>query len=169
MDETYIKLFAEHQRTIYALIRSFCRRPQDADDIFQETCLVAWRKRAEFQPGSNFLAWVGSIARFETLAHARREGRSCLIFDESLLETLAEHAVAQAAGADARLRALRCCLEALSASHRELIERRYASFASVKSIAAQVGRSANSVSVTLHAIRQKLLDYIERRIAAEEP
>lgn len=167
MDEAFIKLFAEHQRAVYALIRSFCLRPQDADDIFQETFLVAWRKRDEFQPGSNFFAWAASIARFEALAHARREGRRSLLFDESLLEALADHAVAQEGEAGARLHALRRCLETLSASHRELIERRYATGASVKAIAAQIGRSANSVSVTLHAVRQKLLDCIERRIAAE--
>lgn len=79
MDDAFAKLFAEHQRAIYALIRAFCRRPQDADDIFQETFVVVWRKREEFQPGTNFLAWAASIARYEALAYAKRQSRGGIV------------------------------------------------------------------------------------------
>lgn len=167
MDDAFAKLFAEHQRAIYALIRTFCRWPQDADDIFQETFVVVWRKREEFQPGTNFLAWAASIARYEALAHAKRHGRAGLLFDDGLLEQLAEQAVVHAEGANDRLDALRRCLKLLSSRHRALIEQRYATGGSVKAIAAQAGRSVNSVSVMLHTLRQQLLKCIEHRLAEE--
>ena len=167
VDEVFIKLFAEHQRAIYALIRAFCRRPHDADDVFQETFVVVWRKREEFQMGSNFFAWVASIARYEALAYAKRQGRGELLFDEDLLAQLAEQAVVRAEGASDRLDALRHCLESLSSRHRELIEQRYAAGGSVKALAEHAGRSVNSVSVMLHSLRQRLLECIEHRLAGE--
>ena len=162
-----MKLFARHQRAIYALIRSFCLRPQDADDIFQETFMVAWRKREEFEPGSNFLAWVAAIARFEALAHARHEGRESVLFDDAVLEVLTAHTASRNETPSDRLQALRSCLETLSDNQRTLIKQRYATGGTVKELASQLGRSANSMSVTLHAIRRKLLDCIDRKLAGE--
>jgi len=167
VDETFIKLFVRHQRALYAFIRAVCRRPQDADDIFQETFVVVWQKRGEFQTGSNFFAWAATIARYEVLASARRQGRAELLFDDGLIEQLADQAVVQAGAGSDRLEALRHCLESLSSRHRELIEQRYAAGGSVKSFAERAGRSVNSVSVMLHSLRRKLLQCVERRLAGE--
>lgn len=89
------------------------------------------------------------------------------MFDDGLLEQLAEQTVVHAKRANERLDALRQCLKLLSSRHRALIEQRYATGGSVKAIAEQAGRSVNSVSVTLHALRQKLLECIEHKVAGE--
>ena len=165
MEEAFIKQFAEHQRKIYAIVRSMCQRPQDADDVFQETVVVLWRKREQFEPETNFVAWAAAIARLEALAFSRKQGRRVLVFDEELTSQIAIHA-AEKNPAQPRLDALRQCMQSLPQKNRALVEERYAGD-SVKDLAQRLNRSVNSISVTLHTIRRKLLECIERRLAGE--
>ncbi len=165
MDETFVNLYSKHQRTLHSLIRTLCRSPEDTDDIFQNTTIVLWRKFDDFEPGTNFLAWAASIARYEVLDFAKRKGRSALLFDSELIAQITERAATHAENADSRLQALRTCLHKLSEGHRDLLERRYATSGSVNEIASELDRSANSVSVTLHTIRRQLLHCIDKQMA----
>lgn len=166
----FVELFARHQRTIYAYVRTLTGRPQDADDVFQDVTLVLWKKRGEFAVGTSFLAWACRVAFFEVLAFAKRRQRGGLVcFDETLLADLAVHAAERAHVASERLTALRECMDRLPDRSRELIERRYAPGGNVKRLADEIGRTANSLSVTLHNIRRSLLECIERKTAGGEP
>jgi RNA polymerase sigma-70 factor (ECF subfamily) len=43
-----------------------------ADDVLQESAMIALGKLAQFDPDTNFTAWMGRIVRFVALNHARR-------------------------------------------------------------------------------------------------
>ena len=47
-----------------------------ADDVLQEAAMVALGKLEQFDPRSNFTAWMGQIVRFVALNHARRKHRT---------------------------------------------------------------------------------------------
>lgn len=163
--EQFVTLFTRHQRVIYAYILSLAPSAQDADDIFQETNLVLWRKSDQFEPGSNFTAWACRIAYFEVLSHFKRNRRDKLRFDHALLSTLADEAIERAEQTGDRLSALRDCLGSLPDRSRDLVVRRYSPGATVEALAEQLGRTANSVSVSLHRVRRALLRCIEQRIS----
>jgi len=44
----------------------------EADDILQEAALVALKKLDQFQPGTNFNAWMGQVVRFTALNSIRK-------------------------------------------------------------------------------------------------
>ncbi|MCI0363964.1 MAG: sigma-70 family RNA polymerase sigma factor [Phycisphaerales bacterium] len=46
-----------------------------ADDVLQEAAIVALAKLDQFDPNSNFMAWMGRIVRFIALNHARRQAK----------------------------------------------------------------------------------------------
>lgn len=46
-----------------------------ADDIVQEAAVVALGKLDQFQPGTNFTAWMGQMVRYVALNQGRRERR----------------------------------------------------------------------------------------------
>ncbi len=58
----FIRLFAQHERTIYAHILALLGDAEATQDVFQETCVVLWEKFAEFQAGTHFGAWARKIA-----------------------------------------------------------------------------------------------------------
>lgn len=44
-----------------------------AEDVLQEAAIRAMGKLDQFSPGTNFKAWMGRIARFVAMNHARKE------------------------------------------------------------------------------------------------
>lgn len=62
--ETFVQLLSRHEQSLRALVFTLLPEMQLADEVIQESCLVLWRKFAEFEPNSDFLAWVCTVARF---------------------------------------------------------------------------------------------------------
>ena len=59
---------------LYGTALRLTRRPQDAEDLVQETYLKAFRASAQFQRGTNLKAWLFRILRntFLSLVRHRR-------------------------------------------------------------------------------------------------
>ena len=66
------------------------------------------------------------------------------------------------------MRALHACMERLSESDRRLLEMRYWEPKTVVEIAAELGRTPQSVCNSLNRIRAQLMDCVERTLSAEE-
>ena len=46
-----------------------------ADDVLQESAIVALKKLDQYRPGTNFTGWMSSVVRFVALNQARKERR----------------------------------------------------------------------------------------------
>jgi RNA polymerase sigma-70 factor (ECF subfamily) len=101
------------------------------------------------------------------MKHYERAGRASTPFDSTVLEKLAVEAVETAARPMMPLEVLESCLGKLSDADRMLIRRRYEPGSSVKELALDFGRSANSLSKSLGRIRRALLECIQRKLAGE--
>jgi RNA polymerase sigma-70 factor (ECF subfamily) len=166
-DEVMVGLIAQAQRRLYAFILTLVRREADADDVLQETNAVLWRKRAIFQRESDFMAWAFEIARFQVLAWRGRQARGADLFEPALLAEIAATALAESVEYSRRENALAGCLKKLPENQRGLILRRYQPRVAVKSMAAEMGKSAKALSESLRRIRDTLRECVERALAAE--
>lgn len=162
----FITQLTAAQASLWAYVFSLLPEHGQAHDVLQETNLTLWRKAAEFQPGTSFLAWACQVAYFHVLSHRRRVRRDRLVFDEEVLAYLAERQADRAAELGDRLAALRGCLEKLPPPSRKLLEQRYAPGGSVKDLAESDGRSVAALSQVLYRIREKLHNCIETARAA---
>ena len=54
-------LFERHIDALYRSALRLTRKPEDAEDLVQETYLRAYRYRRKFQPGTNEKAWLFTI------------------------------------------------------------------------------------------------------------
>jgi RNA polymerase sigma-70 factor (ECF subfamily) len=139
----------------------------DAADVLQDTSMILWRKFDNFELGTNFFAWACKIARLEVMKYRERKVHSARVFDAQLIEKL----VVEAADADVvgsvSLQALENCLGKLSENDRLLIQRRYQPGSSVRQLAAEVGRTANSLSKSLGRIRRALVECVDRTLTRE--
>ena len=54
-------LFERHIDALYRSALRLTRKPEDAEDLVQETYLRAYRYRSKFQPGTNEKAWLFTI------------------------------------------------------------------------------------------------------------
>ena len=64
-----------HTGQVLAYINALVLDWNNADNLFQETCLVLWQKFDEFRPGTNFLAWALHIANFKVMKFRTQESR----------------------------------------------------------------------------------------------
>lgn len=161
-----VQEIARHQSRLRGLVRCLLVRSSDVDDILQEINAVLWEKADDFQPGTDFWAWASQIARFKVVNQIRKYGRERLVFDDAILEQLAEIAADKLEQLDRRREALDHCLQRLPPPQRQLIDLRYAGGQTVESIAESIGRPAGSVRQTLYRIRTALQSCIEGQLAS---
>ncbi len=91
--QRFVQMFAQHQRRIHAFISGMVPSQTDVDDIMQETCLVLWRKRAEFDPDRDFTRWACGIAFREVLKFRRSISTRKYVLSEDLLTQIAEDSI----------------------------------------------------------------------------
>lgn len=163
--EEFMRLFSHHQRRIYLYILALVSNPVDAEDLLQETNLILWRKFPQWERGTNFYAWASRIVYYEVLKYRERQARDAIILEQHVIEQLAAEATDMVEQLDRRRSALLHCLSKLRPVDQELVQRRYAPGATGKSVAAALGRPANSVSKSLGRIRRALWECINRRLA----
>lgn len=166
--QQFIRLFVENERRIYGFILSILPNRTDAEDMLQETSLILWRKFAQFQPGTDFVAWACRVAQLEVLKFHEKRGGSRLRFEPGVLEAVADETLNMAPLLDDRHRALNQCLESLSSRDRDLLQRRYGNGAKPQQIASQVGRSIHAIYKALSRIHDALMRCIQWRLEEEK-
>ncbi len=165
--DDFVSLFSRYQRRLFLYILTQVPNPVDAEEILQETSVVIWRKATQFQPGTNFFAWVSQVANFEVMKFRSRRKREKLQFSDEFLEQVASEAVTRADELEIRRSALMTCIEKLRPQDRELVQQRYAPGETGKNLADSMHRPANSVYQSLGRIRRALMECIQRQLAVE--
>jgi RNA polymerase sigma-70 factor (ECF subfamily) len=160
------ELLSRHQGQLYGYIHSLVRDLNDADDLFQQTAVILWRKFTDYDPQRSFLAWACTVARLEISNFLRTRGRSKLYFSDELNLLLIEaHAGVSHDQWDASREALVQCIDKLRERDRRLLDACYLGEASVAAISQQEGRSSHSVHNSLRRIRRSLFECIQRTLA----
>src|SRR3954447_17914627 len=91
--KTFLRLFLQHQRRLYAYVLTLLPNRADADDVLQEASLVMWDKFDDERPPEDFVAWGCRIAYFKVLDLRKKRQRSRVLFSQEMIERVAETAV----------------------------------------------------------------------------
>jgi RNA polymerase sigma-70 factor, ECF subfamily len=166
-EEQFMQLFLQSERRLLGFILSLVPHLADAEDLLQETFSVMWRKFEAFQPGTDFVAWGISIARYRVLDYRRKSQQDRLLFSESLMMKISEFAAELGPQSNLRVEALQECLAGLREKDRELIRLRYFADNSTKGVAEQVGRGVDSIYKSLNRIHDRLLFCIRHSLRTE--
>jgi RNA polymerase sigma-70 factor (ECF subfamily) len=163
------RLFLRHSGVLRGFILGLLPDHNRAEDVFQEVFLTATRKATEFTAGSNFLAWVRSIARLKVLEVCRATRHAPHLLEPEALEAL----IASAGTADdswaAQREALARCLEQLAPRAREILELRYSEeFLPPPQIASRLSWTIGAVHVALSRARKFLQECTRKRMAITE-
>ena len=111
----FLRLFAKDGRWIFSYILMFMPHKADAEEVFQETSIILWKKFDEYVSGSSFLAWATQVAHYQVLHHYRTKKQICLLLlDEAVLEAVHHTAVTLNDRVDDLHQALEKCRSKLS-------------------------------------------------------
>jgi RNA polymerase sigma-70 factor, ECF subfamily len=166
--DAFARLFAQHDRWLFAYLVSLLGNATHAEEVFQEVCVVLWREYETFELGTDFVRWVSVIAHHQVHRFRRQQRRVGPQLSETTVDLLSHDAVERADLLESRRDALRGCLEKLPDTDRHLVGCCYGdSRTSFKTAAEQLGRPVNTVYKALNRIRRALHDCIERTLAVE--
>jgi RNA polymerase sigma-70 factor, ECF subfamily len=166
--DAFARLFAQHDRWLFAYLVSLLGSAAHAEEVFQEVCVVLWREYETFQLGTNFVKWVSVIAHNQVHRFRRQERRVGPQLSDATVSLLAEDAVERVDLLESRRDALRHCLDKLPDTDRQLVRHCYGdSRVTFKTVAQDLGRPVNTVYKALNRIRRSLYQCIERTIAVE--
>jgi RNA polymerase sigma-70 factor, ECF subfamily len=165
--EDFVRLLMANERRIFAYVLTLLPNVADAQDVLQETSIVLWRKFSEYRLGTDFTSWAYSIARNVVRNSLAKQHRCRLKFDEELLATVATDAETMREELDLDRSALLECINELPPVDRELLSLRYEVGATIKSVAAAVGRSAEGMYKAMRRIHDALYECVSRRLRSE--
>lgn len=87
--QRFAERFQDARGTLWCIAAAVTADRAAADDILQEAALIALGKLEQFDPATNFTAWMGKFVRFIALNHARRRKRAATAsVDPQSFETL---------------------------------------------------------------------------------
>ena len=164
------RLFVQHQQQLRAFVVALAPDFATADDAMQETFIEVSRKAGDFQLGSNFNAWVRSIAKFKILSALRDRQRADQRLADDVVEALAASAPLDDhdGGHESAVSQLRACLDLLAPAARELVRLRYFGEHLPEAIAELRAQSVNAVNVTLARARATLRECLERHLRSKD-
>jgi RNA polymerase sigma-70 factor, ECF subfamily len=164
LEERFMDLVTRHQRRLFGYIYALVQNVNDTQDLHQQTLMILWRKFSQYEEGSNFLAWATKIAQIEVLRFRKSQPASRVFLSDEVLSKVVESQLRQTTdpATESRQALLERCVERLGAIDRELLDASYRQDCRIKDIAAQVGRSSQSICNSLRRIRRELLKCIDR-------
>jgi RNA polymerase sigma-70 factor (ECF subfamily) len=158
-------LMTRHHRQIFAYIYALVPNRYDAEDLLQETSVVICEKFDAFEDGTDFVAWACQIAYWRVRYSRQKFARSKVVFDQDIVDALAQTASEMAEELDERHLALGHCLQKLPPRDRELLLVRYEPGCGVEEAARRSGRTLQTAYKALTRLRKLLLDCVSTRLA----
>lgn len=163
----FTEQFVCNQHRIFAYIVTLVRDRDNAEDIYQSTSLILWKKWKECGPPNNFFGWACGVAhnQVRNMLRTTRPGR--LELSEDVLTLVAEARKKTDELFEVRSHFLPFCLSKLSDEQRQLVERCYLGEEFIKTIAEDMHLSPAALTMRLQRIRKILFECIELASEAE--
>ncbi len=161
-------LVERHHGSIRACLAVRMNHALEAEDLAQETLIVAFRKLPEIDATRPLGPWLRGVA-LNLLANYRRKFRAIPVGASEELQGLLDAQMAvdfREADESSRMGALRDCLETLDGAARALIHERYTDGARLEDMARRLGRKTSALSMQLHRLRGLLAACIEKKTAS---
>ncbi len=162
--DQFLRLYAEHEVALHTFVRSMLTTREEASEVMQEVIVILWQK---FSLVDEFRPWAFGVARIAALRHLERQRRDRHVFDDALVNRLADLALEQEPKHLTEREALDACLHKLPAAQRELVLTAYTKGTRMDNLATRRGQTPMAFYKLLHRIRQALLDCVQRTLAKE--
>ncbi|MCX5656354.1 MAG: sigma-70 family RNA polymerase sigma factor [Planctomycetota bacterium] len=160
-------LVRENADSLTAFLRASVEDKAAADDLFQETMLIAWRKIGEYDRTRPFGAWLRGIAKKLVLVHYRKVAREVPSLPEQVLDYI-DQRMAQidrhpGDTFDEKIAALRDCLARLEPMYQEPIELHYRQCKTAEWIAQHLATTKEAIQKRLQRGRLQVAECLQRK------
>ncbi|HOX08012.1 MAG TPA: sigma-70 family RNA polymerase sigma factor [Planctomycetota bacterium] len=171
-EKSFEILVAEYRGMVHAYCLGIVGDAHLADDLAQETFIVAHRRLADFRPGESFGAWLRGIARNLIREDRRSAARRHVVADSDVVAGMEDVYArlddkSRGDSWNERLGLVRGCIEALPAVMNQAMALVYGSGLAVAAAAARAGASADTFQRRLSRARDKVRECVETKLRLE--
>ena len=160
--------YVQHLPALRGFVLSLVSDFALVDDVVQETFLTVTQKADHFEPGTNFRAWVWTIARFKVLQMLERGKNRSDRFSPEVIEALcADEGAESGWNLERQLEHLRKCVEHLPPRTRQAVTLRYEHAHRPPEVARLMGWTVDAVNVALSRARNALRKCVDDRMTLE--
>jgi len=168
--QAFAAVVRRFERPLRAWLATHAPPGVDVDDIAQASFLAAYTRLDEYAAGTNFAAWLFTIARYQLQTEATRLRRITDYRSRYAPDLLARELDRRKADAtseqDTRLVFLKECLDAIDDTRRRFLTWRYDEAIPLTEMADRSGRSVMAVKKQLWLLRRQLQECVDRKVAA---
>ncbi|MBA4386939.1 MAG: hypothetical protein C0404_03095 [Verrucomicrobia bacterium] len=174
MMKTAFDILAEQNRPmLVTYLNAMLRDRSLAEDLTQETLMVAYKALDKYEEGRNFGAWLRGIARNRALQNRRADSRRHLVIDSRVVEGMEEiygafdgpHPIRS--DWDERIEIVRRCAAKLSGRLRDVVNQVYTTGLSLAEAAAALGSTPGAVGQRLSRARKMIFDCAKLQLERE--
>ena len=151
------------QRTVAAFVRSLITDFHQSEEVLQRVAVILVRKYEQYDPGRPFVAWAIGCAKIEALTFLRERGTDRLLFDNALVDQIAESYEQTEQNKSPVSRFLDECVEELDGRSRRAIQLRYTNNLRSVNIAREMQISDGAARMLLSRARTLLRKCVEAR------
>lgn len=156
-----------YQQALWRIAAALLRDRDATEALVQQVFVDAYFHLDQYATGTDFGAWIRTIARNalrKELRSAAREDRRLATYRRRLAERLRAEAAGTRDDSEAYVAALRGCRQLLSPRDAELVRMRYETGLSFEEIARVQGQSPEAVQRMISRIRGRLRECIQDRL-----
>jgi len=169
--EGFKHLIERYARPLYVFIARMTNRPDEAEDISQETFVKVWKTLERYKLTGTFKAWIYTIARNTALDHLRKKkipvfsdfedaaGKNTFLESLSDPDTLPATLIEKAE----RKGLVGKALAELSPEDKEILTLHYAEDMTFDAIGEIVGKPLNTVKSRHRRALGKLREFLEKQ------
>lgn len=169
--QAFAAVVRRFERPLRAWLAAHAPPGVDVDEVAQTTFIAAYSRLDDYAPGTNFAAWLFTIARYQLKTETTRLRRIADYrsrYAPDLLARELDRRSGEPAADDEKLGFLRECLDALEERRRRFLTWRYDEAIPLAEMAARSGRSVMAVKKQLWLLRRQLQKCVEGKAASAE-
>ncbi len=156
--------FVRTHRHVFRYVAALVPHRDDAEEVFQDTCLKILEKWADWDSDRPMVPWACGIAQNMARKFYARTRRRGYPLSEALIAAVSETHHRLSTEIDRRLQKLPECLQQLSEQQRSLLEQCYGVQGSIKAVAEANHLDPATLYKRLERIRRTLFECIESAV-----
>ncbi len=168
--EAFAAVVRRFERPLRTWVATHAPPGVDVDDVAQASFIAAYTRLNDYSPGTNFAAWLFTIARYQLQTETTRLRRvadyQSRYAPDLVARELDRRADQPGPADDDQLTQLAACLDAIDDRRRRFLTWRYDEAIPLSEMAKRSGRSVAAVKKQLWLLRRQLQDCIEGNLAA---
>ncbi|MCU4676274.1 MULTISPECIES: RNA polymerase sigma factor [Catenovulum] len=164
--QAYATIVERYQSSVRACLRMRLHEPSEAEDLTQETFILAFNKLNEFDESRPVEAWLRGIA-INLLRNYLRKHKPISVGSHAELEMIINQQLDTdySQGQEvASVAALKDCMTQLNEKTHELVNQHYKQGFSIAELTKKHGMRHSAMTMRMFRIREKLRDCIEKNL-----